>query len=78
MPGPGPETDDAPPGSRQASAGVVAALQDALLADVGLVVFAFAMTVLLARTRVAPEVGVAVSELEAHPGQHELAVELVS
>jgi MFS family permease len=37
--------------ARQATAGVVAALQDALLADIGLVAFAFAMTVLLARTR---------------------------
>jgi len=35
--------------ARQATAGVVAALQDALLADIGLVAFAFAMTVLLAR-----------------------------
>ncbi len=38
--------------AREASAGIVAALQDALLADIGLVAFAFAMTVLLARNPV--------------------------
>jgi hypothetical protein len=38
--------------AREATAGVVAALQDALMADIGLVAFAFAMTVLLARNPV--------------------------
>ncbi len=64
--------------ARQASAGVVSALQDALLADIGLVAFAFAMAVLLARNSMAPKVEAAVSEQEAPPGQHELAAELVS
>lgn len=37
--------------AREASAGVVAALQSALLVDVGLVAFALAMTMLLPRAR---------------------------
>ncbi len=42
--------------AREASAGIVSALQSALLADVGLVTFALAMTMLLPRRPVAQEV----------------------
>jgi len=41
--------------AREATAGVVSALQDALVADIGLVSFAFAMAVLLTRHRVSSQ-----------------------
>lgn len=62
--------------AREASAGIVAALQAGLVADIGLVAFALAMTMLLPRNPASEEAGAPALANEDCGGRLEPAMEL--